>query len=223
MSKGEEILSPPFDNTPIGRELVKKGFLSMRLFSKFYARMMIWARHRHAAYYLGFLSFIESIISPILPDVMLGPMALAHPDKAWRYAFITTATGVAGGVVAYFIGLWFFAPFVEPLIHFFGWHESYIEVKDLINQEIFWVIVFACLTPTPYKVFAFAAGSVAFNFPAFILASFLDRGMRFYSVSGLMLWGGERLERQLVRYMEWIGWGLVALCVGGYLIYRWLT
>jgi membrane protein YqaA with SNARE-associated domain len=195
----------------------------MRIFTKTYEKMMVWARHKHAAYYLGLLSFFESNISPILPDVMLGPMALAHPDKAWRYAFITTAAGVAGGILAYFVGLWAFAPFVEPMIRFFGWHESYVEVQAWLNKEILLVILFACLTPTPYKLFAFAAGSVAFNFPAFILASFLDRGMRFYAVSGLMLWGGEKFERQFVRYLEWIGWGLVVLLVGGYFIYRWLS
>ncbi len=194
----------------------------MRIFTKIYAKLMVWARHKHAAYYLGILSFFESNISPILPDVMLGPMALAHPEKAWRYAFITTATGVAGGIAAYFVGLWAFAPFVEPMIQFFGWDESYAEVRDWLNEEVIWVILFACLTPTPYKVFAFAAGSVAFDFPGFIVASFLDRGMRFYAVAGFMLWGGERFERQLVRYMEWIGWGLIALLVGGYVIYRWL-
>lgn len=195
----------------------------MRWFSKMYEKGMEWARHRHAVYYLAFISFIESSISPILPDVMLGPMALAHPDKAWRYAWITTLWTVIGGIFAYAIGIWAFTPIVEPFIHWVGLHESYTEVSAWLNKEVIFVMLFACLSPIPYKIFAFAAGSVEFNFIAFMVASFIDRGSRFYLLAGVMKWGGPKFEKQLRRYIEWIGWGVVALIVVGYLVYRWLS
>ena len=203
------------------------------LFTKMYEKGMQWARHKHAVFYLALISFLESNISPILPDVMLGPMALAHPDKAWRYAWITTFWTVIGGIAAYAIGLWAFTPLVEPAIHYFGWHETYSDIQSWLSKDVtifgidipsvLIVMAFACLSPVPYKLFAFIAGSIEFNFIAFIVASFIDRGSRFYLVAGLMKYGGPRFERQLIKYMEWIGWSVTILIVGGYLLYRWLS
>jgi len=193
------------------------------IFTKMYQKGMEWAQHKHAVYYLAIISFFESNFSLILPDVMLGPMALAHPHKALWYAWVTTLWTVIGGILAYSIGLWAFTPMVEPVINFFGMHESYEDISNILNNEVIYVVLFACLSPIPYKIFAFAAGSVEFNFPAFIVASFIDRGVRFYLIAIAMKWGGPRFEKQLMRYIEWIGWTIVSLIIVGYLIYRWLS
>ena len=70
----------------------------MKPFSALYARAMRWSRHRHAPWYLGAVSFAESSFFPIPPDVMLAPMSLANPSKAWRFVLITTLTSVAGAL-----------------------------------------------------------------------------------------------------------------------------
>ena len=75
----------------------------MRIFSSLYERIMRWAGHRHAPGYLFGLSFAESSFFPVPPDVMLAPMALARPDRAWRYAALTTVGSVLGGMLGYVV------------------------------------------------------------------------------------------------------------------------
>ena len=87
----------------------------MRIFSKLYDRVMVWSRHRYAPWYLGGLSFAESSFFPIPPDVMLAPMSMAKPQKAWFYAALTTATSVLGGLLGYFIGHFAFE-LISPLV-----------------------------------------------------------------------------------------------------------
>lgn len=91
----------------------------MRLFSPLYARAMQWARHRHAPAYLGTMSFAESSFFPVPPDVMLAPMCLARPDRAWRFALLTTLTSAAGGLAGNAIGYFAFeaiAPWLQTLL-----------------------------------------------------------------------------------------------------------
>lgn len=76
----------------------------MKLFSPLYRRAMVWARHRHAPWYLGGMSFVESSFFPVPPDVMLAPMCLAQPHRAWHLALLTTLASVAGGLLGYAIG-----------------------------------------------------------------------------------------------------------------------
>ncbi len=87
----------------------------MKLFSHLYLKVMQWALHPHASRYLAGLSFAESSFFPIPPDVMLAPMTLANPDKAWNFAALTTIASVIGGLLGYLIGLFAF-DFVEPLL-----------------------------------------------------------------------------------------------------------
>ena len=87
----------------------------MRIFSWLYDKVIGWSKHPHASYYLGALSFAESSFFPIPPDVMLAPMSLARPNKAWWFAFLTTVTSVLGGILGYFIGAFAFE-FIEPWI-----------------------------------------------------------------------------------------------------------
>jgi len=195
----------------------------MQWFSKLYQRVMTWARHKNAPLYLGILSFAESSFFPIPPDVMLAPMSLAHPDKAWRYATICTLASVAGGIFAYGLGMWAFAPLVEPVINFFGWAQAYTDAHAWLAEETFLVIFLAGFSPIPYKLFTLASGVLELDFLPFVIASIIGRGSRFYLVAGLMRWGGPRLEKHLQVYMEWIGWGSVVLIVGGYLLYVWLS
>ena len=81
---------------------------------------MQWAKHPHANRYLAGLSFAESSFFPIPPDVMLAPMSLARPDKAWRYALLTTLASVCGGILGYLIGTFAF-DLIEPWLHKLGY------------------------------------------------------------------------------------------------------
>ena len=184
----------------------------MNLFTSLYDRVMSWAEHRHASRYLAGLSFAESSFFPIPPDVMLAPMSLAQPKKAWEFAALTTAASVLGGMLGYLIGLWAF-DLIEPLLHDFGYYEKYQLARDWFDHWGFWAVLLAGFSPIPYKVFTISAGVIAMNFPLFVIASLLGRGARFFLVAGFMAWGGERMDGLLRRYIDWIGWLTVLLAV----------
>lgn len=190
----------------------------MRIFSFLYKHMMQWARHRHASYYLGILSFAESSFFPIPPDVMLAPMALAKPQSAWWYAFLTTLTSTLGGLFGYVIGMFFFT-LVHPLLVHFGYWDLYLKVQQWFNHYNFWIIFVAGFSPLPYKVFTIAAGTMHIELIPFTVASFIGRGSRFFLVAALMKWGGEPMERALHRYIDRIGWISIAAIVTGCVIY----
>lgn len=187
----------------------------MRLFSSLYARAMRWAAHPHAPRYLGGLSFAESSFFPIPPDVMLAPMALARPERAWHYAALTTIASVIGGMFGYLIGQFAF-DLVEPLLHQTGYWARYEQVSLWFQRWGFWAVFLAGFSPIPYKLFTIAAGVISMSFPPFVLASLVGRGGRFFLVAGLMVWGGERMERTLRNYIDRVGWVLMLLALAAY-------
>lgn len=184
----------------------------MRLFSALYERVMRWSRHPHAPRYLAGLSFAESSFFPVPPDVMLAPMALARPSRAWQLAAITTVASVLGGLFGYLIGLFAF-DLVEPLLHDMGYYSSYLRAKSWFDQWGFWAIFLAGFSPIPYKVFTITAGVISMALAPFLIASLFGRGMRFFLVASLMAWGGESMEQRLKVYIDRIGWIMVALLI----------
>ncbi len=182
----------------------------MRLFSSLYSRTMQWSRHPHAPRYLAGLSFAESSFFPIPPDVMLAPMSLAMPQKAWYYAGLTTLASVLGGLLGYLIGLFAF-DLIEPHLHDWGYWDAYLLAKGWFDRWGFWAIFLAGFSPIPYKVFTITAGVISMALLPFVLASAIGRGARFFLVAGLMSWGGERMEQALHRYVDRVGWLLVVL------------
>jgi len=191
----------------------------MRLFGPLYDRVLAWAGHRHAPRYLGALSFAESSFFPIPPDVMLAPMTLAKPEAAGRYALLTTVASVAGGLAGYAIG-YFALEVVEPWLHTAGYWEGYIEVREWFERWGFWAVLAAGFSPIPYKLFTIAAGTLAMFLPAFVVASAVGRGARFFLVAYLVRWGGPAVERRLKTHIEILGWAFVGLLVIAYLLLR---
>jgi len=191
----------------------------MGLLSRLYDRAMIWAAHRHAPSYLAGLSFAESSFFPVPPDVMLAPMALAAPKRAWYFAALTTVASVLGGLLGYVIGMFAFE-LVEPLVHRYGYTEEFRQVQDWFMTWGFWAVFLAGFTPVPYKIFTIAAGLIAMPLLPFLVASTIGRGARFYMVAGLMVWGGERMQQFVRRYIDRVGWLVIAAAVVLYLILR---
>ena len=185
----------------------------MKIFSPLYERTMKWARHPHAPWYLGGLSFAESSFFPIPPDVMLAPMSLARPDRAFWFATLTTVTSVLGGVFGYLIGLFAFE-LVQPLVSDGGrYNEPFELAKQWFDDWGFLAVLAAGFSPIPYKVFTITAGVLSMAFLPFVLASFIGRGARFYLVSLLMAWGGAAMEHKLKLWVDWLGWLTVAAVI----------
>jgi Predicted membrane protein len=191
----------------------------LKLFSALYRRAMAWSRHPRAPWYLGALSFAESSFFPVPPDVMLAPMSMAQPKKAWRFALLTTLASVAGGVLGYLIGSLAF-DLVAGWLQQAGYYEKYLLAREWFDRWGFWAVFVAGFSPIPYKVFTITAGVISMSFLPFVLASVIGRGARFFLVAGLMAWGGPAMEERLHRYMDWIGWGLVVLVALAVLFYR---
>ncbi len=191
----------------------------MRLFSHMYELVMKWSTHQHAPRYLAGMSFAESSFFPIPVDVMLAPMSLARPDKAWHFAFIATIFSVIGGVAGYIVG-YFAMDLLEPWLHTVGYWERYQQIIAWFNEWGIWIIFIAGFAPIPYKLFTVTAGALNMALLPFILISIIARGARFYAVSALMLWGGESMEKKLRKYMDVIGWGVVVLAVVAYIILK---
>ncbi|MCW8832956.1 MAG: DedA family protein, partial [Colwellia sp.] len=163
----------------------------MKLFSAMYEWTLKWAEHKFAPRMLALLSFAESVFFPIPPDVLLAPMVLAKPNKAWQLASLTTIASIVGGVVGYLLGYMMFEPWIQPLITEFGYQGRFDTAMDWFNQWGVWVVFIAGFSPIPYKLFTVSAGFLQMAFLPFLLASAVGRGMRFFLVAGLIQWGGS--------------------------------
>jgi membrane protein YqaA with SNARE-associated domain len=182
----------------------------MRLFGPIYDRVLRWANHPHAERYLAALSFAESSFFPIPPDVLLAPMTLANPRRGWWLATLTTVGSVTGGLAGFAIG-WFALDLIEPLLRELGYWDAYLTATEWFRRYGFWAVLVAGFSPVPYKVFTIAAGALRMFLPGFVLASVLGRGGRFFLVAGILVIGGERMERRLRRNIDLLGWISVAV------------
>jgi len=191
----------------------------MRIFSVLMDKVLEWSKHPKAPWYLGGLSFAESSFFPIPPDVMLAPMVLAKPDQAWRLATITTVASVLGGLAGFAIG-WFALETIEPLLKDWGYWETYETAREWFVKWGFWAVFAAGFSPIPYKIFTIAAGAMSMALIPFAIASAVGRGMRFFIVAALVAWGGPKVEDQLRRYVDILGWGFVVLIIVAYLLLR---
>jgi len=177
------------------------------------------ARHKKAPYYLTGLSFAESSFFPIPPDIMLAPMSLAQPKKAWLFAFLTTVASVLGGMLGYLIGMLAF-DLIQPWLVELGYWHAYEKSQAWFVAWGFWAVFVAGFSPIPYKIFTIAAGVIGMSFPIFVIASFIGRSSRFFLVAGLMAWGGEKMEDVLKRWVDYIGWAVVMIVLVGALLWR---
>jgi len=184
----------------------------MRLFGPLYEKVIGWARHPHAERYLGALSFAESSFFPIPPDVMLAPMCLARRRRAWRFATVTTVSSLLGGVAGYGIGYYSFEA-IEPWLRESHYWPAYLQGKAWFDAWGVWAVFVAGFSPIPYKIFTITAGVAALSFPGFVIASLIGRGARFFLVAGLIVAGGQRMEALIPKYVERIGWAVVAIVV----------
>lgn len=175
------------------------------LFGAIYAWTLAHAGRPAATWYLGGLSFAESSFFPIPPDVMLIPMALARPQRAWLLALITTATSVLGGLAGYLIGV-LAVDALLPFIERIGYLQAFEQAQNWFDRWGLLAVLAAGFSPIPYKIFTIAAGALGLFLPGFVLMSLLGRGARFFLVAGLLKAGGPGIEARVRRHVEALGW-----------------
>ena len=192
----------------------------MRLFASLYERAIVWARHRHAVRYLAGLSFVEAFIFPIMPEVMLAPMMLAEPRKAFRYANWSLLFSLMGSLVGYALGHFAFEA-LKPLLdsmHLLAPIMKGVEDLQAKMQShalgLYVVLFMAALQPVvPMKFVTWASGIVGVPVVPFLLCVLIGRGKRVWLLALLVRLFGERAEQMLRKHIEWIGWAVIVLLV----------
>lgn len=161
------------------------------MLQSYYDRFTALSRSKNAPYVLAAVSFAESSFFPIPPDVMLIPMALAEPKRAWTYAGICTVASVLGGLLGYAIGALLYDSLGVWLLHFYGYTSKFEQFRVWYQQYGAAVILIKGLLPIPYKLVTIASGVAGYNLFWFVVLSFITRGARFYAEAGIFnRWGG---------------------------------
>ena len=183
---------------------------------------MRMASHPKAPHALFWVSFAESSVFPIPPDVMLIPMVVANPAKAWLYATVCTAGSVLGGILGYAIGYFLYETLGQWVINTYGLAAQFEAYRAAYNEWGLWIILIKGLTPIPYKLVTIASGAAAFNFWVFIAASIVTRAGRFFMVAALLYWFGEPIREFIERRLTLLTTTFVVLLVGGFVVVRYL-
>lgn len=171
---------------------------------------------------LGSVSFVESSVFPIPPDILLIPMVIARRERAWWYALLCTLTSVAGGVLGYLIGMFLFEQVAQPILSFYGKMDKFDEFSAVFNHWGWWFVFIAGLTPFPYKVITIASGVAGLSLPIFIVASVVSRGLRFFIVAGLLYFFGPPIKEFIEKRLGLMFTLFVVLLVGGFILLRFI-
>ncbi len=188
------------------------------MFKGLYDRIIALSQSPHAPYALAAIAFAESSVFPIPPDVILAPMSLAAPKKAWTYALIATVASVLGGIVGYSIGALLFDTFGQWLIHVYGYADKMAALKETYAKWGALVILIKGLTPIPFKLVTIVSGLLGYNFPLFVLLCLITRGGRFFLLAGALNHFGDPLRLALERHFAaFIVVMAISIVVGFYL------
>src|SRR5580704_2358259 len=184
------------------------------MFKRLYQWILSLAESEHAPYALAAVAFAESSFFPIPPDVILIPMSLATPRRAWRYAAIATVASVLGGMVGYGIGALLFDTLGQWLIHLYGYADKMAALKETYARWGALVILIKGLTPIPYKLVTIVSGLLGYNFALFVALSVVTRGARFFLLAGALNYFGDPLrlapERHFAAFLAIIAVTIVA-------------
>jgi membrane protein YqaA with SNARE-associated domain len=183
-----------------------------------YARIKALAQSRHAEASLAAVAFAESSFFPIPPDVLLAPMVLAEPRRAWRFALVATLASVVGGMFGYAIGAMLYGTIGLWLVDLYGYGAKMEALRQTYAQWGWLVILIKGATPIPYKLITITSGLLGYSFPLFVALSVVTRGVRFFLVAGALRWLGEPVRRAIERNFAAALAGFVALVVAGFVI-----
>ena len=180
------------------------------------------AATKNAERALGAVSFIESSIFPIPPDVLLIPMVIAKPAKWLRIATICTIASVLGALLGYVIGMFLYEQIALPVLSTYGKADSLDKIKIWFEQWGYWAVLFAAVTPFPFKVLTIFSGFAALNIPIFIAASIIGRSFRFFLVSFLLFKFGPPIRIFIERHLGVLFVVFMVFLIGGFVSIRYL-
>jgi len=193
------------------QELAARRSLLRRLYD-----WCIDAAHKpHAVWIMGAVSFAESSFFPVPPDIMLVPLALARPEKAFRLALWCTLTSVAGGLVGYAIGALLYDSLGQWLMSLYGYTDKVEAFRAAYAEWGAWIILLKGLTPIPYKIVTITSGFAGYNFWMFVGLSFIARGIRFYLLAFLLNRYGPQARAIIEERLGfWVSLAAIVLVAG---------
>jgi membrane protein YqaA with SNARE-associated domain len=190
------------------------------MFKRLYDWTLSLANRPSAPYALGAVSFAESSFFPIPPDIVLAPMALAKPHKAYHYAFICTVTSVLGGLAGYAIGVYFWDSIGQWLISLYGGKDKIDSLLALYREYGALLILIKGLTPIPYKFVTIASGIAGYDLFWFVVLSIITRGARFFAVAGLINHFGGPIKAMMDKHGGLIMAVSLAFIIGGFFLVK---
>jgi len=196
----------------------------MKIVRRLYDWVLSWAETPYGVPALAILAFAEACFFPVPPDVLLIALCLAIPARAYRFALVATLGSVAGGMLGYLLGWgsW------DLLSHVFyqyvpGFTEAgFAQVKALFDQYDFWTVFAAGFTPIPYKIFTIASGAFQINFPVFVGASLISRGLRFFLFAVLLYYFGRPAREFIEKYFNLLTLLFLVLLIAALFLIKYL-
>ena len=189
---------------------------------RLYDRTMAYADHPHAMWVLAAVAFIESSVFPIPPDVLMIPMILARPSRAWAIAGVALLASVLGGMLGYAIGAFAYEGLGRPLLESMGKADAMEAFNTTFNGVGFWAVLVAGMTPFPYKVITIMSGWTGMPFVTFMVTSVIARGIRFFVVAALLRAFGAPVRDFIEKRLGLVFTAFVALLVGGFVLLKYL-
>ncbi len=183
---------------------------------KLYDWTISMADHPRALWVLAFVAFVESSVFPIPPDVLMIPMSLAAPSRAWLIASVALVSSVMGGMAGYAIGAFAYEGLGRPILEALGKGGAMDAFNTRFNDFGFWAVLTAGVTPFPYKVITIMSGWTGMPLATFIATSILARGLRFFIVAGLLWKYGEPIRDFIEKRLGLMFTLFVLLLVGGF-------
>jgi membrane protein YqaA with SNARE-associated domain len=190
---------------------------------RIYDWVLSWANSKWSHVALALNSLSESIFFPVPPDVLLMALCLGKPKRALYFATITSIFSVLGGIGGYILGKFFWEVTKDFFLKYVFSVETFMKVSELYNQNAFIAVFTAGFTPIPYKVFTISAGVFSINFPVFIIASLISRSARFFIVSTLIFFFGERVKVFIEKYFNILTIIFSALLILGFIAIKYLS
>ncbi|MEP3636316.1 MAG: YqaA family protein [Paracoccaceae bacterium] len=187
------------------------------MLKKLYNWTLSMAEHPRALWVLAVVSCAESSVFPIPPDILMIPMILARPSRAWVIAGVALVASVSGGMLGYAIGAFAWEGIGQPILAALGKAESMEAFNTRFNDFGFWAVLTAGITPFPYKVITIMSGWTGMPLLTFIMTSILARGLRFFIVATLLRLYGEPIRDFIERRLGLVFVVFVVVLVGGFL------
>jgi membrane protein YqaA with SNARE-associated domain len=185
---------------------------------KLYDWVLSWAHTPYGIWALFILAFCESSFFPIPPDVLLIALCVSIPKRSFYFALTCSAGSVLGGLLGYLIGYSFMSTVGMPIIEFYDLTSQFQRLQTIYTNYDAWAIAIAGFTPIPYKVFTITAGAFHINLFVFTVASLISRSARFFIISALIYYYGDKIQEFIEKYFNLLSILFVMTLIGGFIL-----